>query len=210
MIYDTSKYKIWNWKNIHLFHWILNPGLAVNELIFGQRVPKTMLIEKDNSKSLQERTVVPCPHCGEMHAGYKWSQTNNAFKNWFGLYCDRCGEIIPCVRNSTSLFLLITPFPIWIWFVKKWKQTWLKKQPIRYTQLNRDDIADRLYGYGWIRVGLLFGTFMYFSNIFIKLTMEGSIEISVLLIGIPIHTTGGLLFGYIMKLTNRKKNNIQS
>ena len=46
-----------------MLHWIINPGLAINELLLGQRVPKTMLIEKDSSKSLQEKTKIPCPHC---------------------------------------------------------------------------------------------------------------------------------------------------
>lgn len=55
MEYDKTKYKIWTWNNPVMLHWIINPGLAINELLLGQRVPKTMLIEKDSLKSLQEK-----------------------------------------------------------------------------------------------------------------------------------------------------------
>ena len=30
--YDKKKYKIWNWKNPAILHWIINPGLVINEL----------------------------------------------------------------------------------------------------------------------------------------------------------------------------------
>lgn len=33
-----------------MLHWILNPGLAINELILGQRVPKVSLEDKSVDK----------------------------------------------------------------------------------------------------------------------------------------------------------------
>ena len=85
---------------------MLNPGLAINELILGQRVPKIMLIDQISDKPFMERTYVPCPHCDTYHDGRTWSQQNNtAFKNWFGLYCPNCGDIIPCIRNWTSALI---------------------------------------------------------------------------------------------------------
>lgn len=46
MQYDKTKYKLWSWKHPMVLHWIINPGLVINELLFGQRVPKIMLEEK--------------------------------------------------------------------------------------------------------------------------------------------------------------------
>ena len=43
MEFDKEKYKVYTWKNWMMLHWILNPGLAINELILGQRVPKVSL-----------------------------------------------------------------------------------------------------------------------------------------------------------------------
>ena len=43
MEFNKEKYKIYTWKNWMVLHWILNPGLAINELILGQRVPKISL-----------------------------------------------------------------------------------------------------------------------------------------------------------------------
>ena len=40
MDFDTNKYKVWKLPHPMLIHWVLNPGLAFNELILGQRVPK--------------------------------------------------------------------------------------------------------------------------------------------------------------------------
>ncbi len=65
MNYDKTKYKIWNWKSPVILHWIINPGLVINELILGQTIPKVMLIEREGNKPFFERSFIPCPHCGE-------------------------------------------------------------------------------------------------------------------------------------------------
>ena len=113
MKYDKEKYKIWNYKSPVILHWIINPGLVINELILGQTIPKVMLIEREGKKPFYQRSLIPCPHCGTMHNGLKWSSQNKtAFKNWFGYYCDNCKEIIPVQRNLTSLIILIFDFSI--------------------------------------------------------------------------------------------------
>ncbi|MCT1530529.1 hypothetical protein M3B46_05945 [Sphingobacterium daejeonense] len=117
MDFDKSKYKVYTWKNWMMLHWLLNPGIMVNELILGQRVPKISLEEKTTDKQWFERSIVPCPHCETLHDGRTWSSVNGtAFKNWFGLYCNTCGNIIPCLINVFSLIILIITFPIWGWF----------------------------------------------------------------------------------------------
>ena len=113
MHYDKNKYKIWNWKSPVIFHWMLNPGVVINELILGQTIPKVMLIELEGDKPFYNRSLVPCPHCKTLHNGLKWSaQSKTAFKNWFGYYCDNCEGIIPVQRNLTSLIILTLTFPI--------------------------------------------------------------------------------------------------
>jgi hypothetical protein len=204
MNYDTQKYKIWNWKNPMMLHWIINPGLAVNELLLGQRVPKVMLIEKDKSKPLPERSFIPCPHCHTLHSGLKWSvQNKTAFKNWFGLYCDHCGGIIPCLWNATSLVLLALTFPLWYWFKDRWKQRWLEVQQEKFSkplQLSKPEFV-------WWKTGLGFGLSMFVGVDLLFPLLDGSgISGIKLLIGIPIWIVVGLAFGRIMKSMSRTAN----
>ena len=103
MKYDSKKWKVYTWKNWMMIHWMINPGLVINELILGQRVPKVTLEDKESNKPRIERSYVPCPHCEKLHDSRTWStQNNTGFKNWFGLYCNNCGKIIPCLINIFS------------------------------------------------------------------------------------------------------------
>jgi hypothetical protein len=197
MKYDETKYKIWTWKNPLMLHWIINPGLAVNELILGQRVPKITLVERNSTKSLSEKTFIPCPHCETLHSGQKWSpQNKTAFRNWFGLYCDNCGKIIPCLTNLTSYIILGITFPIWYWFRESLKTKWLEEQKNRFSKpliLTQPDIK-------WWYVGLRFGLSMFlFMTILLPLIMGEEISQRKLLLGIPIWLLAGLFFGIIMK-----------
>lgn len=203
MEYDKSKYKVWTWKNPLMLHWIINPGVAFNELALGLRVPKITLIERDKEKPITERTFIPCPHCGTLHPGMKWSSQNKtAYKNWFGLYCDHCGKIIPCLTNLTSYLLLGLTFPIWIWFKAKWKAKWLEKQKIKFSKpLNMSQPQ-----FKWWRSGLGWGFFMFiFMVILFPLISGEKITVKDVLIGIPIWAIGGLFFGLIMKVFFVKK-----
>ncbi|HNX88933.1 MAG TPA: hypothetical protein PKH58_07620 [Paludibacteraceae bacterium] len=214
MEYDKSKFKIRNWKSAEMLHWIINPGLVFNEIILGQRLPKVMLIEKKSSKTLQEKTKIPCPHCGTLHSGLKWSTKNNAFKNWFGLYCDNCGKTIPCLTNLTTFLLLGLTFPVWIWFKDKWKMTWLKKQPERYQNMDLENVQNPFEEYGWIKLGLFWGLFMYIFMVLLFPLIDGEgLSTWKVVLGIPIWTIGGIGFGYTMKLINgkniKKQNQIE-
>jgi hypothetical protein len=64
-------------KNWIMIHWIINPGLMVNELSFGQRTPRLLLIDKISDNPLVEREFVPCPHYGKLNEG----QYKCEFKN---------------------------------------------------------------------------------------------------------------------------------
>ena len=205
--YDKEKYKILNWKSPVILHWIINPGLIINELIFGQTIPKVMLIEREGKKPFYQRSIVPCPHCGTMHSGLKWSQQNKtAFQNWFGYYCDNCKEIILVQRNLTSLIVLTVTFPIWGWFRKTLKQNWLAKQPDRYKNISLEIPEKKNSTKNWLKSGLFFGLFMYVSMIIIFPLIKGE-EITPrnLLIGLPFWLIGELGWGYVMKKWMNKK-----
>jgi hypothetical protein len=198
MNFDRTKYKVLTWKNVLKLHWIINPGLFINELILGQRIPKISLIERNRNKTLAERSFVPCPHCSTIHSALKWTpQNKTAFKNWFGLYCDHCGKTIPCLRNLTSLLILVITFPIWIWFRKRWKQKWLVFQKDRFSKTL--DLTTP--GYNWVSEGLSFGIFMF---IIMELVLDPLIDgngyhLPRLGFGLALWILGGLAYGFVMK-----------
>lgn len=197
MNFDKKKYHVWTWKNPLILHWIINPGLAFNELILGQRVPKITVIEKGGIKPLADRSYVPCPHCETLHSSLKWTpQNNTAFKNWFGLYCDNCGKIIPCVRNLTSFILLVLTFPIWYWFKDKQKLKWLNIQKENFSK----PLALTQPDYKWWYIGLRYALFMFiFMSLFNFLILQEIFTWKKLLVNAVVWIIGGLGFGLFMK-----------
>lgn len=192
-----------------ILHWIINPGLIINELILGQTIPKVMLIEREGNKPFYQRSLIPCPHCGEQHSGLKYSaQNKTAIKNWFGFYCDNCKGIIPVQRNLTSIILLSITFPVWGWFRKSMKQKWLDKQPERYKNLNLDiiEIEKKNTTKNWLKSGLYFGVFMFLSMVIIYPLIQGKeITLENIMIGVPLWVVGGLIWGLTMKWWMNKK-----
>jgi len=204
MNFDKTKYKVWTWKSPIILHWIINPGCAAADLV-GLRQPKVMLIERNSSKSLSERALIPCPHCQTLHSGLKWSRQNKTnSKNWFGLYCDNCGKIIPCLSNLITYIILGLTFPIWFWFKDRWKEKWLEKQKVKFSKpLNLTYSEPKVQ---WFLSGLIFGFLMYVFMVVLSPLIKGeNLNQKELLIGIPIWTVAGLLFGFTMKIINGKK-----
>jgi hypothetical protein len=206
MEFDNKKYKVYTWKNWMMLHWILNPGLAINELILGQRIPKISVEDKTADKPRIERTFVPCPHCHTLHDGRTWSAENGtAFKNWFGLYCTNCGKTIPCLMNACSFIILALTFPVWGWFRKSLQAEWLKKQPVRYENIDMERVPDPFDKKSWVKTGLSWGAFMFVTLILVFPWFEGEeITFTSVLTGIAIWTIGGLGFGYAMKIFMNK------
>ncbi|MEP5613378.1 MAG: hypothetical protein ABJP45_14085 [Cyclobacteriaceae bacterium] len=203
---DKERYEVWNRKNLNIIHFMVNPGLAFNELILGQRLPQIMLIDRLSNKPLMERTIIPCTHCETFHDGRTWSaQNGTAFKNWFGLFCPKCQEIIPCIRNYTSLTILFITYPLWFWWIKAWKKTWLKNQPARYEQIDLDLVTHKKAR--WIRIGTLWGLFMFIAMFAtMPLVSQTNYSWELALITLPIWLLGGLGFGYAMKWWLGKKD----
>lgn len=197
-----KKYKVYTWKNGMLLLWVINPGLAINELILGQRIPKVSLLDRTSDKPRVERTFVPCPHCGTLHDGRTWAVENGtAFKNWFGLYCPSCGKVIPCLINVASFILLALTFPVWGWFKKALKARWLEKQPGRYEHINIGITPNPYDKRSWAVTGLTWGMFMYLMMIIaFPLLIGEKITWKMVWTGIPLWAIAGLGFGYTMKV----------
>lgn len=206
MKFDKEKYKVNTWKNWMILHWILNPVLAINELILGQRIPKISLENKKIDKPRMEKTIVPCPYCKTLHDGRIWSTENGtAFKNWFGLYCPDCGKIIPCLTNALSFIILVITYPIWGWFRKFLKEKCLAKQPERYKNINREYTPYPFDNKSWIWAGLSWGLFMFvLMSIVYPYYDNQTINWKTLLVGIIIWTISGLGYSYTMKLFTNK------
>lgn len=205
---NTNKYRIYNWTHWMVVHWLLNPGMAVNELVFGQRVPKVMLEDKTSPLPRHERSYVPCPHCETIHDGRTWSlQNGTGFKNWFGLYCPSCGGIIPCLTNFTSFIILAVTYPLWGWFRKSLKERWLAKQPERFKNIDVSKIPDPFANNGWINSGLSFGIIMYLGMV-IVLTLLAQEEITLyeVAVSLPFYLLMGLLWGFVVKGFTGKRN----
>jgi len=204
--FDTNKYKVYTRKHWMILHYILNPGLAFNELILGQRIPKMMLGDKTSDKPRMERCYVPCPHCHTLRDGRTWSTDNGtAFKNWFGLYCTNCGGIIPCVRNVTSYLLLALTYPIWCWFKEDLKQKWLSRQPQRYADLEIGTGQSEYECYNWVKTGLVWGALMFIIMTPFFYLLGDKMSLFNIITWLILWTGGGLVLGYAMKLYLGKK-----
>lgn len=202
-----KKYKVYRWYHWMNLHWMINPGLAVNELLLGQRIPNTILEDQTSEEPRSERIYIPCPHCGKKHRNLTWSKKNGTgFKNWFGLYCPNCGNMIPCLINITTALILAITFPVWGWFKNIIKTKWLKRQPSRFKNLDLHYSEKISTNYLWIKQGLKWGVFMFiFMTFLIPLMIGQSIVWERILIGIPIWTMAGLAWGYVMRWYMSKK-----
>lgn len=202
---DHNKYKVWKLPNLLLVHWILNPGLAFNELVLGQRMPKVTLIDKTSDAPLMENQYIPCPHCGTIHNGLIWSK-KNAFGNWFGIMCPTCHKTIPCLWNITSLIVLAITFPIWGWFKTPLEQRWIarKKQQLSDMEQAKEPLPDAK-STSWLGMGFFYGFFMFcvmaLPDILAEDVTNGFIAKQVV-----IWSIAGLLFGGVMKLALGRKN----
>ena len=135
MQYDKNRFKIYTLPHPLVLHWVLNPVVMFNELIFGQRLPKVTLIDKKSDKPPLERSsYIPCPHCGTLNDSRLWAKSN-AFEHWFGFVCPSCHEIIPCLWNIFSLAILAITFPLWYFPARFFRRRWLEKEKERLTKV---------------------------------------------------------------------------
>jgi hypothetical protein len=93
-----SDHTVWDMSHPVILHWVINPGLAVNELLLGQRLPKQMYVCQWCPDPLGWGTFVHCPGCGTYSGSLIWSWSNG-FGHWLGLVCPECGRRLPTLAN---------------------------------------------------------------------------------------------------------------
>lgn len=205
--FDRSKYKIWALPHPFILHWVINPGLAFNELILGQRLPKITLIDKHSSKPLMERTKVPCPHCNTMNDGRLWGK-GNAFGHWFGYTCPNCEENIPCLWNVLSILVLCVTFPIWFIPIRFFKPKWIEYEKQRIRKNIGQPLLEAKKINWIIRGTLIFGGLMWGLTSLIPY-LFGHASFQKIIIGIPIWLLAGFLWGIIMHFWMKKKGKVE-
>jgi hypothetical protein len=205
---------------IRLMYWhiILNPGMAFNELVLGQRIPQQLFVCKSCTSPLIDRGYVHCPSCDVFHAGRIWSH-KNAFGHWLGYVCPSCGAGIPCLWNITSCIILAVTAPIWYLPVKRLKRTWVERQHKRIGQAKSDYIgkSDTPDPINYKRLGFLFGLMMFVGLTLLlppislmamgKFTSYNLIAMTMISLfpNLVMCGIGGLGFGFVMRLMMQKK-----
>jgi uncharacterized protein (TIGR02996 family) len=86
----------WDLRNPLILHWALNPGLAVNELVLGQRIPRVMLTCRGCHSQYTR--------CADCRAFLSLNEPpfTRGFGYWFGCRCPRCDGQVPLLRNFTA------------------------------------------------------------------------------------------------------------
>jgi hypothetical protein len=137
-----EQYSVWEFPNVMILHWILNPGLMVNELLLGQRIPKQTYVCAKCGPWLRGQ-VVHCPACNRFHEGAVWSGSN-ALGHWLGLVCPDCGACIPSLLNLGSLIVLGCLRPITAVLRRRLQQRILDGER-RRTCRSRDKLWDKRF-----------------------------------------------------------------
>ena len=208
MQYEKSRFKIWALPHPLILHWILNPGVMFGELIFGLRVPRVILIDKESDKPLLERCYIPCPHCETLNDGRLWTKWN-ALGHWFGYVCPSCHQVIPCLWNIFSLVVLAITFPLWYFLVRFFRHRWIEKEKERLAKvLERPLIQAK--SINWLLRGTLyFGGFMYVFMVVIPQVWEvlkgGKWDLEMMFIGLPIWLLTGFAWGLGMRFFMNRK-----
>jgi len=194
--FDREKFKVWALPNLMLLHWVINPGLAFNELVLGQRVPKVTLIDKTIDAPLMERQFIPCPECGALNDARLWSKSNS-FGHWFGYVCPVCEGRIPCLWNYTSLIILAITFPLWIWFKKPVEEKWFEKEKGRFAKVKEQGLVQAKTTQ-WYKLGIRVALFMFVLMLISKMLSDQLTAESIVRL-VFICSVGGLAFGIFMK-----------
>lgn len=139
---QSTDYSTWQFPHPLILHWVLNPGLVVNELILGQRIPYTTFYCQRCGSNTTSLRFYQCPGCGGFHQELIWTGSNG-FGHWLGLICPDCGDEIPCLTNFATWFVLarLSPFN-WVlrrMFARRYS-AWERQRAWRHrARLERED-----------------------------------------------------------------------
>ncbi|MEQ8406374.1 MAG: hypothetical protein RKE49_14855 [Oceanicaulis sp.] len=193
---DKARYAVWGPNHPLNLHWRLNPALAVNELILGQRQPAVLWIERDASRPLLQRQYVPCPHCHALNHGMLYKHV--AFGAYAGLVCAACGEKIPTLKNALTWLVLIITWPIWKPLEGPVGGRLLARQRAKLAGADTAK-AENAPPPSALRMGLLFGGLM--TPVFFAINFFSGAPLGyVAAIGAGSGVAAGVLFGVAMKI----------
>ncbi|KAA5802435.1 hypothetical protein F1654_11490 [Alkalicaulis satelles] len=196
MAFDRKRYTVWTWRHPLILHWILNPGLAFNELVLGQRQPAVTLIDRASAKAFIERQYVPCPTCGAHNHGLVYAKT--AMGNYAGLVCAECGAAIPTLKNALTWLVLMLTWPLWKPLERRFGPG-LRARQFAKLQAAKTDLQPQINRASGVRMGLYFGSVMGLVYIVMSLAMGLDWNAGLLTGGLA-GLAAGILFGVTMKL----------
>ena len=197
MDYDLDRYDAWTWKHPLMMHWILNPALAFNELVLGQRIPCLTLIDTQSEAPLADRTYIPCPHCQAMNPASLYAKTG--LGNYAGVVCAECGEEIPTLKNALTWVMTFLTWPIWAPIKYRFGPALRARQQARLLQgADHSAPATGTRPLGLI-LGVVFGVLMG-AFFIVKGLLDGGALSGILLSGALGGAIGGVVFGVSMKL----------
>ncbi len=204
MQYDKNRFKIWALPHPLILFWVLCPALIFNELIFGQRLPKVMLIDKESDKPLMERTYVPCPHCETLNDQRLWAKWND-FGHWFGFVCPSCHQVIPCLWNIFTLAILAVTLPLWYFPARFFRRRWLDIEKKRLARALERPLIEVKFIH-WLLIGI-FGwgvlSWVLFEG---WLFLDGREWDLMKMIGnLPIWLVSGFVWGLLMHFFMNRK-----
>lgn len=87
-------------RNPIVWHWVLNPGLAVNELVLGQRLPAVTYVCSHCGPGLGGQ-FARCPGCRRFLTS-TGPPFDRPLGNWMGYDCPHCGASIPLLYNAVT------------------------------------------------------------------------------------------------------------
>lgn len=187
------------WPNWIIVHWVLNPGLAFNEVVLGQRLPQLMLTCQSCPGPLLERQFVPCPHCGTVHDGLRWAG-QHGFGNWLGMVCPECKKRIPCIWNLTSLVVLALLSPLWYLPYQYYFRDRPGTPPPPRQQLPTAKTVK------WWKMGLIFGLIMWVTSLLGGISQTDRISMPLIAGKAVGGLVAGAVFGLLMKFFMNRKS----
>ncbi len=192
-----------------LIHWLLNPGLVINEILLGQRIPRTSYTCIKCDRDLVLRQYYQCSQCGAFLSATLWAR-GNALGHWFGLFCPDCGGRIPTLLNVFSCIAVGITVPAWWPLWRLVRRRWIRWERKRAIHQRCSGRSARLPIRRWALWGMLaWGVPMWLAMNLLLPTLSNTraIDLTEMLIGVAFWLGGGALFGVAMKsfLTRRHK-----
>ena len=202
MQYDQDKYQLLQLPSPLLLFWAINPVIAMNELLLGQRLPQVTLIEKHNQQPLLERQFAPCPHCNVLNPARLWS-SGNTFGHWFGYVCPECSGAIPCLWSLTSLLLLAVSAPIWL-LLKKPLQQHLQTKSLKRVRAMKMKPQQEKSQQPCIKTAQAIAVILFLFMLFVQ-SRGASLTFEQVSISLMTSCLLGIVFGQLVTLKKRRR-----